>query len=511
MDTPDLDRRPNILIIMSDDQGPWAMGCAGTPELLTPTLDRLAAEGTRFSNFFCASPVCSPARASFLTGRIPSQHGVHDWIKSGNIDVEDGVTWCGRDRPIEYLQGLTGFTDVLAANGYRCGLSGKWHLGASGTPQKGHSYWCAHSLGGDSYTDYFIFDNDTELTRQSHYVTDLFTDRAIDCLDQWGNGEEPFCLSVHYTAPHAPWRQGEQPPEIWQLYDEGEFGSLPVLPPHPWGGWDPTPQQRREVIQGYFTTISAMDAGIGRLLDRLDTLGIADNTLVFFTSDNGYNLGHHGVNGKGNGTHPLNMFEESVKVPFIARCSGRFPAGVVNEDLLSHYDFLPTILDYVGIENPIEGALPGRSFAHVLKGEEGDCGHEAVVVCDEYGPVRMVREREWKYVHRYPDGPHELYCLAEDPSEMVNLVNDAQQTGRVTDMRNRLDHWFSQYSDPAWDEALEAVSGKGQTGLTSFEGRCGGAMQRSCQRRLWSANSLGYKGVARSAAVSAQAVTGKIP
>jgi arylsulfatase A-like enzyme len=82
----------------------------------------------------------------------------------------------------------------------------------------------------------------------------------------------------------------------------------------------------------------------------------------------------------------------------------------------------------------------------------------------------MVREREWKYVHRYPDGPHELYCLAEDPSEMVNLVNDAQQTGRVTDMRNRLDHWFSQYSDPAWDEALEAVSGKGQTGLTSFEG-----------------------------------------
>ena len=117
MDTPDLDRRPNILIIMSDDQGPWAMGCAGTPELLTPTLDRLAAEGTRFSNFFCASPVCSPARASFLTGRIPSQHGVHDWIKSGNFDVEDGVTWCGRDRPIEYLQGLTGFTDVLAANG----------------------------------------------------------------------------------------------------------------------------------------------------------------------------------------------------------------------------------------------------------------------------------------------------------------------------------------------------------------------------------------------------------
>lgn len=118
----------NVLIFMSDDQGPWAMNCAGTPELATPTLDKLASEGTRFENFFCASPVCSPARATFLTGGIPSQHGVLDWIKAGNIDVEDGVTWCGRDRPIEYLAGMTGFTDILAANGYVCGLSGKWHL-----------------------------------------------------------------------------------------------------------------------------------------------------------------------------------------------------------------------------------------------------------------------------------------------------------------------------------------------------------------------------------------------
>ena len=99
---------PNVLVIMTDDQGPWAMGCAGTPELDTPTLDRIAAEGMRFSNFFCASPVCSPARATFLTGRMPSAHGVHDWLK---------VTWCGRDRPREYLDGLKGFTDHLAAPG----------------------------------------------------------------------------------------------------------------------------------------------------------------------------------------------------------------------------------------------------------------------------------------------------------------------------------------------------------------------------------------------------------
>jgi len=454
--------RPNILVLMSDDQGPWAMHCAGTPELESPNLDRLAAEGTRFDRMFCASPVCSPARASFLTGRIPSQHGVHDWIKSGNIQVEDGVTWCGADRPIEYLQGLTAFTDVLAANGYLCGLSGKWHLGASGTPQKSHDYWCAHSLGGDSYTDYFVFDNSPELQHQDQYVTDLFTDRGLAFLDEYGTGDRPFCLSVHYTAPHAPWRQHEQPADIWDGYADTEF-SLPVSPPHPWGGWDPSPEQRHETIQGYYTTITAMDRGIGRLLNRLDELEIADDTLVVFTSDNGYNMGHHGVHGKGNGTSPVNMYEESVRVPFIARRPGSVPAGQVNDDLVSHYDFKPAILDWLDLPAPADEHLPGRSFAPALRGESGGAaGHEAIVICEEYGPARMIRDREWKYVHRHPYGPHELYHLAEDPGEVVNLVDDAGCAGKATELRARLGAWFLEYADPARDGSREAVTGRGQ-------------------------------------------------
>lgn len=451
---------PNIVIIMSDDQGPWAMGCAGTPELTTPTLDRLAAEGIRFETCFCASPVCSPARASFLTGRIPSQHGVHDWIKSGNIEVEDGVTWSGKDRSIEYLAGLTAFTDLLAENGYVCGLSGKWHLGASGTSQKSHSYWCAHSLGGASYTNYFIFDNSPDLAHQSQYVTDLFTDRALDFLDRYGSGDAPFCLSVHYTAPHAPWREDQQPPQIWKLYGDREFPSLPVLPPHPWRGWAPTPEERHTTVQGYFTTITAMDAGIARIMSKLDALDIADNTLVFFTSDNGYNMGHHGILGKGNGTFPMNMYEESVKVPFIARCPARIPRGTLNSDLISHYDFMPTILDYLGLDNPLADQLPGRSFADILRGAGG--GHEAIVVYDEYGPVRMIRDRQWKYVHRYPYGPHELYCLAEDPFESNNLVDDLRYCKELERLRGRLDEWFIQYADPSRDGARQAVTGKGQ-------------------------------------------------
>lgn len=463
-------QQPNIVIIMSDDQGPWAMGCAGTSELETPALDRLAAEGMRFDHCFCASPVCSPARASFLTGQIPSSHGIHDWIKSGNIDVDEGVTWSGKDRPIEYLAGLPAFTDVLAANGYLCGLSGKWHLGDSGRRQKSHDYWCAHSLGGDSYTDYYIFDNDETLAHQSQYVTDLFTDRAVDFIGDHAQDDQPFCLSVHYTAPHAPWREHEQPPEIWQQYAGREY-SLPILPPHPWGGWDPTPEERSETIGGYFTTITAMDTAIGRILDQLDAQGIADNTLVVFTSDNGYSVGHHGILGKGNGTYPMNMYEEAVKVPFLARCPGRVPAGVVNDGLVSHYDFLPTLLEFVGIENPIKG-LPGRSFAGSLQGgthEDGSIVVEepASHVFEEYGPVRMIRDRAWKYVHRYPEGPHELYHLAEDPQEEVDLVTDDRHAQVLDRLQTQLGEWFSQYENPARDGSRLPVTGKGQVAMVA--------------------------------------------
>ena len=468
-------KRPNILIIMSDDQGPWALGCAGTPELKTPNIDRLA--GIRFENFFCVSPVCSPARASFLTGRIPSQHGVHDWIRRGNMDDPQGHTWHGPEVRTEYLAGFPAFTDILAKNGYRCAISGKWHLGASDVPQKSHDFWCVHALGGDSYTDYWVFDNSSQIARQTEYVSDYFTNRAIDFLE--AQTEQPFCLSVHYTAPHAPWRESEQPAEIWNTYANTEF-SLPreeASPIFRASGWNPSEEERRATIAGYFTTITAMDRAIGRLIDKLDEL--APNTIVIFTSDNGFNMGHHGILGKGNGTFPLNMYDESVKVPFIVRLPShspdnhtkRFPnnSGIVNHDLLSHYDFMPTILDYLGLENPMGNELPGRSFAPILRGEKSLNNEEQIVVCDEYGPNRMLRTREWKYVQRYPDGPNELYCLAKDPREHQNLIDDSRYREVQLDMQRRLSRWFERYVTADLDGAkLTKCRGSGQLGRVNI-------------------------------------------
>lgn len=464
----DTDKKPNVLIFMSDDQGAWAMGCAGNNEIRTPNLDRIAAEGILFDNFFCVSPVCSPARASFLTGSIPSQHGIHDWLKSGNIDVDDGVTWCGKDRPIEYLKGLTGFTDILAANGYTCALSGKWHMGHSAMAQKGHSHWYAHSLGAGNYKDYHVFENSPELVHKTQYVTDYFTDRAIDFLDENGSGSAPFCLSVHYTAPHAPWDRDNHLEDVFDSYGDCPFDSIPREPPHPWNGWEPSEEERQWTLQGYFAAITAMDTAIGRVLDKLNTLGIRENTIVIFSGDNGMNMGHHGIRGKGNGTSPVNMYDTSVKIPFIMSMPGTVPAGVVNTDLCSHYDFMPTILDYLGFDNPEADHLPGRSFAPILSGKK-DEGRDNVVVFDEYGPVRMIRDREWKYIHRFPFGPHELYCLKDDPDETTNLIDDEGSSDKLVDLRGNLNDWFAKYVDPAIDGAKEPVTGRGQIDLPGLK------------------------------------------
>ena len=144
--------RTNLLFILTDDQGYWAMGCAGNGEIRTPNLDRLAGSGLRFTDFFCASPVCSPARASILTGRIPSQHGIHDFLRAGNTNLAFGAGAKPGDEAIEYLAGLRAYTDLLAEAGYQCGLSGKWHMGFSEDPRRASSSGTCTRMAPDRTT-----------------------------------------------------------------------------------------------------------------------------------------------------------------------------------------------------------------------------------------------------------------------------------------------------------------------------------------------------------------------
>jgi arylsulfatase A-like enzyme len=194
---------------------------------------------------------------------------------------------------------------------------------------------------------------------------------------------------------------------------------------------------------------------VGRLLARLDGLGLRRDTLVVFLSDNGFSCGHHGFWGKGNGTHPRNMYENSTRVPAIFSHPGALPSELATDALASMYDVFPTLLDYLGLPARADGrSRPGRSLVPLLKGEP-DAAHDLVVVYDEYGPVRMIRTREWKYVHRYPNGPHELYDLVHDPDERQNLAADPGQARRSHELGGLLEDWFTQYAEPAFDGRRE--------------------------------------------------------
>jgi len=434
-------KRPNVIFILSDDQGYWAMGCAGNKEIQTPTLDKLAAEGVRFENFFCTSPVCSPTRASLLTGRIPSQHGVHDWLSAGNTVARYEPARNGE--LTEYLKEQPGYTDFLNSAGYYCGISGKWHLGDSSHPQKGFRFWRVHAKGGGPYYNAPMVKNG-RVYEEPRYVTDAITDNALKFLESRVKDDNPFYLSVHYTAPHNPWGREQHPVDIFDSYYENcPFKSVPDnLPVPEWVKDIRIPvkdaEKRRKYLSGYYTAVTAMDRNIGRILNYLEEHNLKDNTLIVFSGDNGMNMGHHGLYGKGNATFPLNMYEGSVKIPFIISLPGYIPQGITNSALLSHYDFMPTLLDYLSIENPGEKLLPGRSFAKILRGENFQ-EKEYFVIYDEYGPVRMVRTKYWKYIHRYPYGPNELYDIKNDPFEIYSEIGFYTMSNlTVTEYMNQL-------------------------------------------------------------------------
>lgn len=447
-------KKPNIIFILSDDQGSWAAGCYGNKEIITPNIDKLASEGMLFDSFFCASPVCSPARASLLTGSIPSQHGIHDWLRHDNE----------KQQSIEYLKGQTAYTDILAQNGYTCGLSGKWHMGNSAVPQHGFSHWYCHKAGGGPYYNAPVYKNGC-LIKEEKYITTAITDDALEFIDAEADSSSPFFLYVGYTAPHSPWLNNH-PKQYTDLYEDCPFESVPHLPKHKnaISLTDEVAKDERSNLIGYYAAVTAMDAEIGRILNKLDQLNISENTLVIFTADNGFSCGHHGFWGKGNGTFPINMYEESVKVPFIARMKNIIPSGSVCSALLSAYDFMPTILELANTNAETSSKLPGKSFAKALFGNDIDA-HEDIVVFDEYGPNRMIRTKTKKLICRYPYGPNELYDLEKDIAEEHNLLADDCNEQLAAKLNYQLEQWFLKYVNPEIDGAREAVFGSGQINL----------------------------------------------
>ncbi|WP_394214013.1 sulfatase-like hydrolase/transferase [Brachybacterium vulturis] len=476
VDPPGGETPPNILLLVTDDQGAWAMG-SRMPELHTPALDRLQREGMSFETFFCASPVCSPARASLTSGRMPSAHGVHDWIRP------EALARTGSPEPpftpdfLDRATGADSLADMLSREGYRCGMVGKWHLGSSHRPAPGFDYWWAHQLGGGPYRDAPIWRHDpssgrpvvpAEPTTEPEYLTDAISRQGLDALSHLAGEGAPFFLQVNWTAPHDPWFDGNHPEDLLALYEDTDFPSVPEAAAHPWFLPQNFPRavaDRHGALAGYCAAISGVDRSISVLLDDLEGRGLLEDTIIIFTSDNGFSCGHHGIWGKGNATAPLNFWEPSISVPFVVRWPDRIPPGVADARPASAVDLFPTIAELTGA-TPLEDPLrAGSSLAPRLRGAGDETAVESVapiVIHDEYGANRMLRTERWKLVVRR-DGPTELYDLREDPEEQHDLSQDRAHAALRHELRLELAEWFDRHQAHPLSGWRTEVDGTGQT------------------------------------------------
>ncbi|MCZ6515467.1 MAG: sulfatase-like hydrolase/transferase, partial [Acidobacteria bacterium] len=330
----------NVIFILTDDQGAWALGSYGNPEIRTPHLDALAAGGARFTNAFVSTPVCSPSRATFLTGRIPSQHGIHEWIREENTGP--GAR--------QLIRKETTLSEILAQRGYAVGISGKWHLGDSLHPQTGFTVWSVMPRGADRSNNARMIRNG-KIEEVPGYITEVITDRALEFLKE--NRKKPFFLWVNYSAPHGPW--SGHPERIVNSYRSSPFRSIPREGVHPWAIRGTSRHiGNRESLAQYFAAVTGIDEGVGRIMAALKQHGLTQRTLVIFASDHGFMVGHKGLWGKGNATQPKNLYDHSLRIPLIFHQPGRIPQAQEIDLHVSTYDFFPTVLDYLGVSHQDE-------------------------------------------------------------------------------------------------------------------------------------------------------------
>lgn len=419
-------RPVNVVWFMTDDHGAWALGAYGCPEIRTPNIDRLAAGGARFTRAFACTPVCSPSRMTYLTGRLPSHHGVQDWLRPADSFGPKTRRW---------LDGHPTFTEILARNGYRLGMSGKWHMGDDENAQAGFTFWNTVPGGGGPYRDPEFVKNGRRAVVRG-YKTDIVADGALEFLDE--AKRDPFFLYVPFYAPHTPYDY--QPERYREPYRDSEFRCFPEAPPHPWANRGLLQHMGNRASKlAYCALITGVDENVGRILRRLEELGLRENTLVIFTADQGWCAGHHGFWGKGNGTWPFNMYEESLRVPLIFHHPGRIPAGITPAPMVSSYDFFPTILDYLGVEAPPDPKRVGRSYAAFLAGRRPPWQNRLYF---EYAHARAVRTENLKYVERTAEWPSELYDLEADPGETRNVIGEPAYRRTLEALRADLAGFF---------------------------------------------------------------------
>jgi arylsulfatase A-like enzyme len=456
-------KRPNILFIMSDDHAAHAISAYGSRINRTPNIDRIAQGGARLENCFVTNSICCPSRAVILTGQYSHLNGV----KTLNDQIDPARPHVAKS---------------LQAAGYETAIVGKWHLG---TDPAGFNYW--NILPGQGLYQDPVMIEMGKRTKHSGYCSDLIADFSLNWLKSGRDASKPFFLMCHHKAPHREWApaarhrtlfENQTIPEPDNLFDDyrgragaaersrmrvGEdmtFTDLKMNPPPGLSGMALRKWAYQVYIKDYLRCVQAVDENVGRVLDYLDQSGLAENTIVVYTSDQGFFLGDHGWFDK------RFMYEESLRMPFLVRYPGRIKPGTVNRDMTLNLDFAPTFLDWAGL--PAESYMQGRSMRANLEGKAPrdwrrdmyyrywmhlGGGHS---VTAHYG----IRTDRYKLMYFYgkplgasgavaQDTPPEweFYDLKKDPREMRNAYSDSSYSKVIATLKERLEALQREYKD----------------------------------------------------------------
>ena len=391
------DQRPNVVFVLTDDHAYDWLGSAGHPWLETPALDRLAGDGVRFSNAFVTCSLCSPSRASFLSGLYPHAHGV----------CENEIRDLSATIPT--------FATLLQSEGYRTAFIGKWHMGRWARPRPGFDHWVGFGGQGD-YRRNTLYNNGI-WERSDDYITDVLTEHGVRFLRQQRRGR-PFLLVLSHKAVHEPFEPAPRHAELYadrRITHRQPSGSRLDLKPD-WGGRQQVGDLRTFLL-AYGHTLAAVDESVARIQSELERTGQLDRTVFIYAGDNGYMMGEHG------GLWDKRAaYERSIRIPLIVRHPGVFEPGTVCPHMALNVDIMPTLLDLAGL--PPASPTHGVSLVDLVHGRR-DRKAFLYEYFQEEGPVPTtlaVRTRRWKYI-TYPDSPHfptELYDLQLDPDELIN-------------------------------------------------------------------------------------------
>lgn len=441
---------PNILLVLADDHGQWSVGCYENSTVQTPNMDFLASDGVRFDNAFTPCPVCSPARASLFTGRIPSQHGVHDFLAE-DAEFAD-YSWLANEILLSQL---------LQRAGYQTGLVGKWHCTTDGhNPQPGFDYWVSYDVRQRGWINQYehsgVFDLSVQGQTQMRrgFQSQILTEEALQFLCN-RDPKRPFFLTVSFVDTHFPF--AEQPTRLVDHY-RTVTGANRIRPESahlpPSGPNSASPADPAECLAQYYAGVGMIDHQIGTLLDYLEGQGWLDNTLVVYTSDHGHMIGQHGLYGKGNATIPQNFFAESIRIPLLMR----WPDGGLTASPIAapfdHCDLFATLLDAAEVtltqQEQKQIDSPGHSILPMLRGQQQSWRDYQ---CCEYGNARTITDLTHKLVRRYaPIGQgfgDEFFDLAADPRETFNCIDNPQYQHDIQRLNQMLEAFYARFEIPA--------------------------------------------------------------